>query len=382
LPDLSQPRSDLGVAIADQRLVAVGGLSAGRVVKSVAALDLVAKTWDGLPDMQTARHGLAVDAVEKSVYAIGGSAGVGDDQATASAEALQLPARRIQPAPQWRSLPDAPTDRLMMAWAVLNDKIWITGGLRNGVALRTVESYDPRTGAWQTGPPLPIPLHHAAAASYRGEVVVLGGTSGNLADASNKVFALRGNGWVELPSLTHARAAPAAAVVGDRLVAVGGQNAKKLVPQTEVFDGNSWKDAPAMPTPREHLAAVSDGTYVYTIGGRFLSADKNSAALERFDPQSATWTKLVGMPTPRGSYGATLIDGRIVAVGGEEPTRVLGVAEMYDIAQGKWTSLPPMPTPRHAEVVATVGNTVYCIGGANRPTHEGPIATVEALDFM
>jgi ribosomal protein S19E (S16A) len=36
---------------------------------------------------------------------------------------------------------------------------------------------------------------------------------------------------------------------------------------------------------------------------------------------------------------------------------------------------------RHAEVVATVGNTVYCIGGANRPTHEGPVATVEALDF-
>jgi serine/threonine-protein kinase PknK len=38
-------------------------------------------------------------------------------------------------------------------------------------------------------------------------------------------------------------------------------------------------------------------------------------------------------------------------------------------------------TPRHAEVVATVGNMVYAIGGANRPTHEGPIAMVEALDF-
>ena len=52
------------------------------------------------------------------------------------------------------------------------------------MALRctTVESYDPRTGAWETGPPLPIPLHHAAAATYRGEVVVLGGTSDNIAD--------------------------------------------------------------------------------------------------------------------------------------------------------------------------------------------------------
>jgi serine/threonine-protein kinase PknK len=382
LPTLPQARSDLGVAIADGRLVAVGGVSGGQVLKSVSVLDLMTKTWDGLPDMATARHGMAVAPVEKSVYAIGGSTAGGDSQVTSSAEVLKLPARKIQPSSQWRSLPDAPTARLMMAWAVLNNKIWIMGGLRNGVPLQTVESYDPHTGAWETGPPLPIPLHHAAAATYRGEVVVLGGASDNLADGSNKVFALRGGNWVELPSLTHARAALAAAVVGDKLVAVGGQNAKQLVPQTEVFDGSSWKDAANMPTPREHLAAVSDGTYVYTIGGRFLSSDKNSAALERFDPGSGTWTKLVGMPTPRGSYGATYIDGRIVAVGGEEPTMVVNVVEMYDIADGKWSTLTPMPTARHAEVVATVGNTVYVIGGANRPTHEGPIATVEALDFM
>jgi serine/threonine protein kinase/N-acetylneuraminic acid mutarotase len=382
LPALPQARSDLGVAIADGRLVAVGGVSGGQVLKSVSVFDLMSKTWSGLPDMSTPRHGMAVAAVEKSVYAIGGSSTIGDSQPTSTAEVLKLPARKIQPAAQWRSLPDAPTARLMMAWAVLNNKIWIIGGLQNGVPLQTVESYDPKTGAWETGPPLPIPLHHAAAATFRGEVVVLGGATENLADGSNRVFALRGGNWVELPNLSHPRAAPAAAVVGDKLVAVGGQNAKQLVPQTEVFDGSSWKDAADLPTPREHLAAVSDGTYVYTVGGRFLSSDKNSSALERFDPQSGQWTKLVGMPTPRGSFGATYIDGRILAVGGEEPTRVLNVIEMYDISEGKWSTLTPMPTPRHAEVVATVGNTVYVIGGANRPTHEGPIATVEALDFM
>jgi N-acetylneuraminic acid mutarotase len=382
LPDLPQPRSDVGVAIVDQRLVAVGGVSSGQVLKSVSLLDLMTKTWAGLPDMETARHGMAVAAVANSVYAIGGSTAAGDTQVISSAEVLKLPARKIQPASQWRTLPDAPTPRLMMAWTVLNDKIWLMGGLHMGVVLPTVESYDPHAGTWQTGPPLPIPLHHAAAATYRGEVVVIGGASDNLADASNKVFALRGNSWVELPALTHARAAPAAAVVGDKLVVVGGQNAKQLVPQTEVFDGNSWTDAANMPTPREHLAAVSDGSYVYTVGGRFLSADKNSAAFERFDPQSGTWTKLVDMPTPRGSYGATFIDGRVVAVGGEEPTQVLAVVEMYDIADGKWSTLTPMPTARHGEAVATVGNTVYVIGGADRPSHEGGTATVEALDFM
>jgi hypothetical protein len=54
---------------------------------------------------------------------------------------------------------------------------------------------------------------------------------------------------------------------------------------------------------------------------------------------------------------------------------------MFDIADGKWTKLAPLPTPRHAEVVAAVGGTVYGIGGANRPTHEGAVATIEALDF-
>jgi serine/threonine protein kinase/N-acetylneuraminic acid mutarotase len=381
LPALPEPRSDLGVAIADARLVAVGGLSAGQVLKSVAVMDLATKTWSRLPDMSTARHGMAVAAVEKSVYAIGGSTYAGNTQVTSTAEALKLAPRKLQPTSQWRSLPDAPTPRLMMAWTVLDDKIWVAGGMSHGTTLQIVQSYDPQTGAWQAQPPLPIPLHHATATTYRGEVVVIGGASDELANASNKVYALREGGWVELPSLTHARAAAAAAVAGDKLVVAGGQNEKQLVPQTEVFDGQSWKDAADMPTPREHLAAVSDGFYVYTVGGRFLSADKNSAAFERFDPQSGEWTTLVDMPTPRGSYGATVIDGRIVALGGEEPTRVLATAEMYDIAEAKWISLAPMPTARHGEVVAAVGNTVYCIGGANRPTHEGPVATVEAVDF-
>jgi serine/threonine-protein kinase PknK len=148
-----------------------------------------------------------------------------------------------------------------------------------------------------------------------------------------------------------------------------------------VFDGESWTQTADLPPPREHLAAVSDGVYVYTVGGRFLSSDKNSAAFERFDPASGEWVKLVDMPTPRGSYGAAYIDGRIVVVGGEEPTRVLGVVEMYDIADGRWSTLTPLPTPRHAEAVAAVGDTLYIIDGANRPSHEGPVATIEALDF-
>lgn len=381
MPPLPLGRSDFGVAVTDARLVAVGGKSGGQVLKTVTALDLTTATWTDLADMGTARHGLAVASVNKTVYAIGGSTGADDGRVTASAEALKLAPRRPQPVSQWRALPDAPTARLMMAWTVLDDQIWVAGGMSHGETLQTVESYDTRTEEWRTQPPLPIPLHHAAAATFRGELVVIGGASESIADASNKVLAFRDGKWTELAPLQRARVAPAAAVVDDKLVVVGGQDDKQLVAPTEVFDGQSWTQAADLPTPREHLAAVSDGEYVYAIGGRALSSDENSAAVERFDPESGTWEELANMPTARGSYGAAFIDGRIVAVGGEEPTRVLATVEMYDTTNGKWSTAAPINTPVHGQVVAAVGSTVYCIGGADRPTHEGPVAIVEALDF-
>ena len=186
---------------------------------------------------------------------------------------------------------------------------------------------------------------------------------------------------MDLPPLNEPRAAGAAAVVGDRIVVAGGQANGALVPTTEVFDGTKWTTVSDIPTPREHLAGVSDGTYFYAIGARDLASDQNTAAVEWFDPAAGTWTTLPAMPTPRGGLGAAFIDGRIVAVGGEQPTRVLSTVEAYDVASGTRSPLPPMPSGAHGMSVATVGHTVYAIGGALRPTHAESTATAQALDF-
>ena len=382
LPELPGRRSDFGVAYADGRLVVVGGMSGGQVLKSVVALDLTTQSWNGLPDMGTGRHGMAVAGVGKTVYAIGGSTGAGDGQITSSAEALKLAPRKPQPASEWRALPDAPTERLMMAWTVLDGKIWVAGGMRHGETLQTVESYDPATGVWQPQPPLPIPLHHATAATYRGEVVVIGGATENLAEASNKVFAFRDGKWVELPALQHARAAAAAAVVGDKLVVVGGQDDKQLVAPTEVFDGQSWTQAADMPTPREHLAAVSDGVYVYTVGGRISVLRRELGGLRAVRPGvrelGRSWRTCrlrAGATAPRSSMA------------GSWPSAARNRRACWPRSRcttspaGSGRTLAPIDTPRHGQAVAAVGSTVYCIGGADRPSHEGPVATVEALDF-
>jgi non-specific serine/threonine protein kinase len=248
-----------------------------------------------------------------------------------------------------------------------------------------VEGFDPAISSWAAGPKLPVRLHHAMAVQYHGELVVIGGWTprGSTLDAitSNRVFTLRQDGWVELPALHHARAAGAAAVVGDRIVVAGGQANHQLVPTTEVFDGTSWVDVAPIPTPRDHLAGASDGTYFYAVGGRELSADKNIGAVERYDPATNTWTQMPALPTPRGGLGVVVARNRLVTIGGESPTAVYGTVEVLDLTTNTWTTLPAMKTPRHGLAVAAVNNTIYTIDGATAPGHTDSVTTNEAFDI-
>jgi non-specific serine/threonine protein kinase len=288
----------------------------------------------------------------------------------------------------WRELRRMPLARQQLAAAAASGRIWLVGGLTGETtvqATRESTAYDPAINTFTEGPHLPIPLHHASAVTRAGEVVVLGGwipDGPNLtAVASDRVFALRGGRWVALPRLHHARAAAAAATVGDKIIVVGGQAGGELVKQTEIFDGKEWKDAAPLPTPREHLAAASDGRYLYAAGGRELAADHNKDALERFDPANGSWTKLPPMPTPSGSVGAAIVGHTLVVVGGEDPTSVIPAVQAYNLRSQKWYELAGTRVARHGAGVVALGRTLYVLGGATAPTHAESTDEAEALDF-
>jgi serine/threonine protein kinase len=319
-------------------------------------------------------------AAAAAVFLVQGS----DNSETNSA--APAPAAPLRTASAWRRLPAMPTARQNLASTVLDGTIWVIGGLEKGsIGSRKVEGYDPVINGWKSAPDLPVRLHHEMAVTYKGQLVVIGGWipkgSDPSAQTSGRMFVLRDGKWVSLPPLQRARAAAAAAVVGDRIVVVGGQADNRLVDTTEVFDGKRWRSGASIPTPREHLAAVSDGHYLYAVGGRALSADKNSAALERYDLNTNRWLSLRDMPTPRGGLGAGISDGHLFAVGGESPTGVLGAVESYDLARNRWSRAPKMRTPRHGITVAIVERSLYALGGAPRPGHASASGTAEALSL-
>jgi non-specific serine/threonine protein kinase len=336
--------------------------------------------------------GVALAAI--AAVAIALIAGGGDDDTAAPTETDTTaqgtaPGSQASADSEWTGdLLSAPTARQQAPATLLDGIAWVLGGLSDGpdgtaVASRQVEGYDTVLGSWQTRPDLPVRLHHAMAVTYEGELVVLGGwiPDGDtlIGRTSDRVFALRGNRWEELPPMNEPRAAGAAAVVGDRIVVVGGQAENELVGGTEVFDGEGWSAGAPIPTPREHLAAAADDQYLYAVGGRNLSPDRNSGALERYDPSADSWENLAAMPTPRGGLGAAIVGETLVAFGGETSDATLGTVELYDIPANEWSRGPAMATPRHGVGAVALGETVYALLGARRPGHTNSSPAVESL---
>ena len=391
LPAAPGKVSDSGVAIVGGRLIVVGGESIGTVFNTVWAYDLTAKTWSDLPTLAAPRHGLAVAAVRNTLYAIDGAAKPGHNASTRTVQTLAVPAGPARPVGGWQLGNDSLYAVQQVGAAVLDGRIWVAGGLTDAQDATTrTEFFDPTIGTWSPGPALPVPLHHAMMVEYQGTVWVIGGfePQGGVVTGIASARVLRLNqdqtAWIEGPELHHARGAGAAAVVGNKIVVVGGRtagtSAAPVVP-TEVFDGTSWHDAAGIPVPGDHLAAASDGTYLYAVGGRRLEVTANTAALQRFDPNADRWAQLPAAPGKVSDSGVAIVGGRLIVVGGESIGTVFNTVWAYDLTAKTWSDLPTLAAPRHGLAVAAVRNTLYAIDGAAKPGHNASTRTVQTLTF-
>jgi N-acetylneuraminic acid mutarotase len=388
--------SDMGAAYVGGQLITVGGENGLAVFGTVQAYNLATNSWSTLPSLVDARHGMAVAVIGNTIYAIDGASLPGHAGSTHTLQTFAVPPPAVQPAGSWVLGHFSPFPVQQAPAAVRNQsQIWVTGGLTGSTeatdkATDKTEYYDTALHLWSPGPNLPFPVHHAMMVSYKNQLWLIGGflpSGPNLeAAASDKVLKLDATTgrWVAGPSLHHARAAGAAVVVGNEIVVVGGRTGGQHpgeVPQTEIFNGKSWHDAASIPVPGDHLAAVTDGTYLYALGGRTLAPSANHAAVQRFDPATGQWSQLTPMPVANSDMGAAYLGGQLITFGGENGVSVFGAVRAYNLAAKTWSTLPNMAAPRHGMGVAVIGNTIYAVDGAALPGHAGSTRTLQLLGF-
>jgi len=235
---------------------------------------------------------------------------------------------------------------------------------------------------WFPGPSLDWPLSGAATATST--------TLGNLLIGGDVSYypehlTVTNAYWTPLPAMSSANIAGGAVANGDFIIVYGGTDGTAST--SAVFgyspSGDTPQSFPSMSVPRSYLGYAPDRSgNAYAIGGLDEAGLPLSSA-ERFNPDSATWSAIAGLPAPRFNFPA-VFDGvdSIYIFGGYSGTTVTesGSLLRYSVSLNAWTNLASLPVPVAASA-AVLGpdGKIYVAGGLSRGVATAVVQTYDPV---
>jgi Kelch motif len=167
LPSAPTARGALAAGVIRGRLYAVGGVSAGEVLKTLEIYDFKRRRWSTGPDMGTARDHLAGAVARGRFYAIAGRASGTNFN---SVEAYDPGTGRWRPAPRLEKERGG-----IGAATIRGGRIVVAGGEESAGTIREVELYEPGARRWRALPDLPTPRHGLGVVSRGRRVFTIEG---------------------------------------------------------------------------------------------------------------------------------------------------------------------------------------------------------------
>lgn len=175
---------------------------------------------------------------------------------------------------KWRRLPNAPRERDHVHAAVIDDKLYVAGGRRSGYSSETFATtvketnvYDFKTQKWKELPSpqgdIPTVRAGSAAAVYQGNLLVIGGESGEqeLAHHEVEMLDVASGSWKELERLQQGRHGTQAIYFDDMVIIGAGSANRGGGPEINTFEiltPNENIDIPAAPLSKGEIAASSE----------------------------------------------------------------------------------------------------------------------------
>ncbi|CAG0886548.1 unnamed protein product [Cyprideis torosa] len=254
---LSSRRLQFGVAVLENRLVIVGGRDGLKTLNTVEGYDPKAKIWFPMTHMNTHRHGLGVAVLGGPLYAVGGHDG----------------------------------------WSYLN----------------TVERYDPVSKTWSYVAPMYAARSTVGLGALNGKLYAVGGRDGTSCLSSVECYDPFTNRWASCSSMTRRRGGVAVAVLNGFIYAMGGHEAPGFQKPMDVrfetverYDPktDTWTLVASMSQARDAISACVLGEKVFAIGGY---NDAYLPLVEAYDPDTDTWTKMTNLRSGRAGASAVVI---------------------------------------------------------------------------
>jgi N-acetylneuraminic acid mutarotase len=207
----------------------------------------------------------------------------------------------------------------------VDGKIYVIGGgSPSQLGLPTVEEYDPATDTWTRKADMPTPRHGLSTSVLDGKIYAISGFDGtNMTTV--EAYDPASDTWTKKADLPTLRSHVATQVVNGKIYAIGGwdriESIHTAFSSVAVYDpaADAWTMKADMPTARWSPASGVVNGKIYVVGGTVApraGEQQNLTTVEIYDPETDTWVQGVDMPTARGWVAASLIDGKLYAVGG------------------------------------------------------------------
>ena len=290
------------------------------------------------------------------------------------------------PAPTniaWSTKASRPLAASEILGAAVGHKLYTFGGFVDSTYHPTREaySYDVTSNTWHELAELPVGLTHAGVATDDTRYIYLaGGYPGNgkngqqtFSTAAVYRYDTQSDTYSTLKSLPQARGAGTLAYLNNKLYFFAGENSSRQDVTTvwalDLADqDDGWVSKAAVPSPRNHVAAVPLGGKIYIIGGQTGNdaGTVTQAPTYRYDPAANTWVTLASIPTARSHMAdaSFVYDNKIVVLGGQSGyNSPIASDVLYDPATNKWTTLNSLPDARYSGAAAFIGGKfVYAAG--------------------
>jgi N-acetylneuraminic acid mutarotase len=269
--------------------------------------------------------------------------------------------------PGWSILPDMPARLAKFGAAAVGSRIVTAGGYDT---LRTVLLFDNATATWSSGAALASGTDNVAVVALAGRVHAIGGE----ARTAHQIYDPVAGSWSAGPASPRIRFASAAAVLGGRLHVIGGWNydntSSASLASHDIYDpvAGIWTAAAPLATARNAAAATVIDGRILVIGGRapgIRANDQTSlASCEVYDPATDRWSAGPALPQARAGLAAVTLAGRVYTFGGEStPGGVRATVARLDSLAGSWTALDNMPQGAHGLAAVVVDDAIVVMGG-------------------
>ena len=241
--------------------------------------------------------------------------------------------------------------------------------------------YDPTTRSWRVIGPAPLEIHHFQPVVLGSEIYLVAAFTGPYPNETNvpdvHVFDTATETWSTngVVPIDRRRGGAAAVNYGGKIYIVGGNNNGHNGGAVNWFDEfdpvtGTWTVLPDAPNARDHMQAALVGDKLVVVGGRQTTLPNpfinTISATDIYDFTTGTWSSGVDMPTDRAGAVTVTVGAEVIVAGGEvdQVAQALKTVEAYHVPTNSWRALQDMNDGRHSGGGSVLGDEFHVVSGS------------------